>query len=213
MNGTLAALILWMAIRVAFTWSVENRGDRIYPAEDKSKTARQDTAIPKPKPLRHFEPIIRYNIFAGPGNASNIPLKAEQVMPAALALTLKGTAIGQGQRSYAVILDQKTRKQGLYPVNGVIQGARISHISQDRVILTLGTQERALPMSTERRITTGAYSSPTTGSRQKVTQLKGKVFGTPRPSPRHFPKPSDRNLHGIRLSGNPRSKNPHKSSH
>ncbi|MBU0969924.1 MAG: type II secretion system protein GspC [Proteobacteria bacterium] len=77
-----------------------------------------------------------------------------------LALALWGTVTGDTALSaYAVIEDQKEKKQFLLQVGDVVQQARIKKIMRSKIILTFDGKDQVLEVDTSRQPTTMAVQS------------------------------------------------------
>ena len=100
------------------------------------------TSSEKPKTLRDYEIIVRRDVFDTLKKAPAEKEKPPEVTE--LNLSLKGTVVGDGRNSAAVILDGSTRKEDLYRINEEIQGARIEKILSDQVILNVDGRREVL---------------------------------------------------------------------
>ncbi len=78
-------------------------------------------------------------------NKEEIP---EALETTTLELILWGTVTGQ-ENVYAVIEDQKVRKQAIYQINDLIQGAKVKKILRNRVILTFQGDDQLLDIQTD----------------------------------------------------------------
>jgi type II secretory pathway component PulC len=82
------------------------------------------------------------------GATPDLPVEGAPVMPTELTLSLKGTVVGYGKKSFAIISEPGTGKQGLYGVGDRIQEARVTEIHPDRVLLTVKGTKKALYIET-----------------------------------------------------------------
>jgi type II secretory pathway component PulC len=135
-----------------------------------------------PKPASHFHQIVARDIFNTRREAETArPPAARNLEPTKLDLRLKGTVLGEGGPSYAVIQDGKTREQHVYRVGDVISGARVAGITWDDVILDVERKQEALRLE-EKRATHDA-PSPRKPSRKPAPRLR-EAPPPPPPKPR-----------------------------
>jgi general secretion pathway protein C len=78
----------------------------------------------------------------------------ETLEPTKLKLVLWGTVTGQ-ENVYAVIEDKKVRKQALYQIGDLIQGAELKKILRNKVILLFQGKDQFLEVQTNSRNDTG----------------------------------------------------------
>ncbi len=83
-------------------------------------------------------------------NIENQEKAPEALEPTTLKLILWGTVTGQ-ENVYAVIEDQKVRKQDLYQIGDLVQGARLKKILRNRVILNFQGKDQVLEIQTDYR--------------------------------------------------------------
>jgi len=74
------------------------------------------------------------------------PVEQEPIKPTELKLKLLGTVAGDQKHAYAVILDQKKRRQNLYRVGDPIQTAIVDEIRRGSVLLKVGNSKEILSM-------------------------------------------------------------------
>ncbi|MFH1154605.1 MAG: type II secretion system protein GspC [Pseudomonadota bacterium] len=70
----------------------------------------------------------------------------ESLEKTSLNVKLWGTVTGMNSKSWAVIEDNSTRKQGLYRPGDTLQGAVIKAVLRQRVVLTLNGKDQVLEM-------------------------------------------------------------------
>ncbi len=124
--------------------------------------------------------IVKRNLFKveiEPEPDTNIDTKAKEteiLEPTTLKLVLWGTVTGQ-DNVYAVIEDKKVRKQALYQIDDLIQGAKVKKILRNQVILTFQGKDQLL------EIQTGSKNVSKSGNFQKKTTiapaLENRDFG------------------------------------
>jgi type II secretory pathway component PulC len=97
-----------------------------------------------------YQMIIQKDIFRTAGKVQSPGVRPEEkIKVTGLNLILKGTVIGEGRDSYAVIMDGSTQKEELYLLNDFVEGARIVRIDPERVIFSKEGGREALLMSME----------------------------------------------------------------
>ena len=130
-NILLTGLVIWMATNVVFFWSSIRARESPSPEAGRIQRGLPEKNLSRPRLLKDYEPLIRHDIFSAKQGSTKAPLKREEIVVTKMDLTLKGTAVGKDHESYAIILDNKTKKEDLYYVNTAIQDARIKKIEQD----------------------------------------------------------------------------------
>ncbi|MEN8210891.1 MAG: type II secretion system protein N [Thermodesulfobacteriota bacterium] len=83
--------------------------------------------------------------------------ESETLEPTKLKLVLWGTVTGQ-ENVYAVIEDKKLRKQALYQIGDLIQGAELKKILRNKVILLFQGENQFLEVQTNSRKDSGIRS-------------------------------------------------------
>ena len=84
-------------------------------------------------------------------------------------LQLKGTVVGEGPKSYAVIVDHDSSKEDVYFQDDFVMGARIARILKNKVILDSNGTQEALLMTDERRALPELGSSSQPGPAPRST--------------------------------------------
>ncbi len=150
-NICLSGAVLWMAYNIVITLTSNKSGE----GRNKSNQVNVARAIEansgRTDKKEDYRVIIAHDIFkttidVPPGPAKPGPEK-KPLKLADLNLKLKGTVVGENKDSYAVILDGTKKKEELYYLNGIIQGARIVRILTDRVVFDLGGNRESLMMT------------------------------------------------------------------
>ena len=206
LNILFTGLVVWMATNVVFFWSSSRATEGPTLEDGQPEKRAVAKSLPRPRTLKEYDSLIQNDIFNAKQDDTKVPIKKEEVVLTKLDLTLKGTAVGKGHESYAIILDNKTKKEDLYYLNTSIQGARVTKIEKDRVFLDVNGREEALIISEKRtasprrRTSTvrGAYTQrrsqnirPTDVRKPTVRRARRKGSQAPN-SPRQ----------GVRLMGN-----------
>jgi len=114
--------------------------------------------------------IVKRNLFRAAIEKADIPLteqnaedtSLEKLEPTQLKLVLWGTVTGE-KSVYAVIEDKKNRKQALYQLGDLTQGAKLKKILRNRVILSYQGKDQLLEIKTD------LVSS---GSSKNITQFQ-----------------------------------------
>jgi general secretion pathway protein C len=105
------------------------------------------------KPYSAYAKIVERNLFKGDSMVPAVEEKADDDMDhpvTDLKLTLKGTIVGNKERSFAVIEDGKLRTQNLYHVNdSITSGVTLSAIYSDRVVINRNGRKELLLMFQE----------------------------------------------------------------
>lgn len=150
-NLAIAALVLWITASIALNWIAQRRNTGL-PVPTGPPSSRE--AVPRQqKTLEEYAAISDKNIFhseKGPAAATSIG--EEDIKVTELNLGLKGTVVGEGRNSYAVIIDHDSGKEDVYFQDDFVMGARIARISPSKVILNFNGNEEALLMSDESRV-------------------------------------------------------------
>ena len=93
-----------------------------------------------------YQIILTRNIFqAGMGDRNGQRLTdVEDLSETKLQLSLLGTVTGEKDDARAIIRDEKTKLEDLYPSGASIQGALISRITRGKVVLLVNGREEVL---------------------------------------------------------------------
>lgn len=143
---------------------------------EKSKPVRSVT-----RPMRYYKAVSDRNLFNTPDPTKVIKTKEPEIdpqkdlEPTKLRLKLWGTIIGDKKIAYAIIEDQKKRKQQLHVEGDVIQKATIKKIFKDKVILSLSGKNEVLNM-----VEIGSSSIRSKSNRPKASKKRASSAGTPK---------------------------------
>jgi len=179
-NLVVMALVFWMAASIVLTWVSQRRsvgffkGDALGPPGSREAVPRQS------KTLADYAVISEKDVFRSAKDTAQSGGKEEaDIKVTELNLQLKGTVVGEGRSSYAVIVDHDSGKEEVYFQDDFVLGARITRITRSKVILDLNGKEEALLMTDESRALPELVSSPQTRPTPKtVTPLRRVI--TPR---------------------------------
>jgi type II secretory pathway component PulC len=169
-NLIAVALVFWITASIAFTWASQRRGtgfvDRDLPGPPSSRSA----VPPHDKNLELYSTISEKDIFHTGKVDSKSPVREEAVIQVTERnLELKGTVVGEGPKSYAVIVNHDSSKEDIYFEDDFVMGARVARILKNRVILDSNGKEEALLMSDERRALPELGSSYQPGPASRAT--------------------------------------------
>lgn len=144
-NCLLAGLVVFTGVQVISGRWPQSR-DREIQGSKSDRDAGPQVTPPAPRTLEAYRMVIDQDVFNTPKSSGPGSHPQEKIKNTALQVRLKGTILGQDQRSYAVILDGQTGREDLYAQNDFVQGARILEIQKERVILSTGGAREALDM-------------------------------------------------------------------
>ena len=149
-NLLIMALAFWMTASIALTWVHQRRDAE---AEDLFGSRGSRAAVPRQgRTLADYGIIAKSDVFHSAKVDSGDPAgEAANIQITERNLQLKGTVVGEGPRSYAVIVDHDSSREDVYFQDDFVMGARIARILQNRVILDANGKEEALLMADERR--------------------------------------------------------------
>ena len=115
-------------------------------------------------PISYYNTIIKRNLFNTKKKADKIePFNIETLKQTDLKLKLWGTVTGDRGKTYAVIEEQKERKQNLYKVGDTIQNATVKIILREKVVLNVNGKDEILELEKA----TGDYRSTISSKRSK----------------------------------------------
>ncbi|MEW6664883.1 MAG: type II secretion system protein N [Thermodesulfobacteriota bacterium] len=202
-NCLLAGLVLFTGVRlISSKWSLRKAPDVQAAKAGLDESPRWNP--PVPQGLEEYRVVIDRDVFNTAKDAAAQSHRAEQekIRNTSLRVRLKGTIIGQDQRSLAVILDGQTGREDLYGQNDFLQGARILEIQKERVILSIGGTREVLDMDAgkdtpprEPRAKPGTRVSPQARPSRETQRPAGREAPRPmvQPSPlpnREVPSPA-----------------------
>ena len=151
-NLIVAVLVLWMTASIVLTWVSQRRSADSLKTGPSGQADSRSAVPPQGKTLADYGLISEKDVFHAGKVDSKSPVREEAVVQVTERnLQLKGTVVGEGPKSYAVIVDQDSSKEDIYFLDDFVMGARIARILKNRVILDSNGKEEALLMTDERR--------------------------------------------------------------
>ncbi len=169
----LIALAVYLGVKGAYSL-LTSRLDILPPA-----TMAPDSVSAEKKaqvlPFSSFRSIAQRNLFhttAGSEKASS-EIVLDNLKETELKLRLWCTVAGEPEVSFAIIEDQKTRRQNVYTINDTVQNATLKMILSDKVVLSVSGKDEILELekrsatstaSTARLSTTVASASTSAGT-------------------------------------------------
>lgn len=181
-NIILVAAALWMMASIVGTWVSQRRGtdslkgDALGPSNSRAAVPRQDRA------MADYSMISERDVFHSAKGMAQTPMaEGADIKVTERNLQLKGTVLGEGRSSYAVIVDLDSGKEDIYFLDDFVMGARIARILKNRVILDSNGMQEALLMSDERVALPELGSSTQPKPVSRVTPSPRRVV-SPRPS-------------------------------
>lgn len=98
-------------------------------------------------PISYYNTIIKRNLFNTKKKTDKIePVNIEALKQTDLKLKLWGTVTGDSGKTYAVIEEQKGKKQNLYKVGDTIQNATVKIILREKVVLNVNGKDEILEL-------------------------------------------------------------------
>ncbi len=98
-------------------------------------------------PISYYNTIIERNLFNTKKKTNKIePVNIESLKQTDLKLKLWGTVTGDSGKTYAVIEEQKGKKQNLYKVGDTIQNATLKIILREKVVLNVNGKDEILEL-------------------------------------------------------------------
>jgi general secretion pathway protein C len=161
-NLVIIALVSWMAASIVLTWVSQRRGAGFLKGEALGVPSSRESVPRQSKTLADYAVISEKDVFrsAKGGTRSAAGKEEAEIKLTELNLGLKGTVVGEGRSSYAVILDLASGKEDVYFQDDFVLGARITRITKSKVILDLNGKEEALLMMDESRALPEVGSAP-----------------------------------------------------
>jgi len=115
-------------------------------------------------PVSYYNTIIKRNLFNTKKKTNKIePVNIESLKQTDLKLKLWGTVTGDSGKTYAVIEEQKGKKQNLYKVDDTIQNATVKIILREKVVLNVNGKDEILELEKK----TGDYKSIISSKKSK----------------------------------------------
>jgi type II secretory pathway component PulC len=151
-NFLVLVIVFWMSASIVLTW-VSHRRTRDFLKGDSPVPPTSRRAVPRQnKTMADYAAISEKNIFRTPKEISKGAAGEDgDINVTELNLELKGTVMGEGRKSYAVIVDRDSSKEDVYFQDDFVMGARIAKIMKSKVILNFNGEEEALLMIDESR--------------------------------------------------------------
>lgn len=152
-NVVLTGLVIWMAAMIVFDRDEPVLENDALLADRQSAAATPDPESRRRAHLAAYGAIIEKDMFdtipATPQTRTDTRAPEEkELVPTRLNVTLEGTIVGD-RHSYAVIVDGRTRAEGIYAVGDTLQSARIAEILSDRVIFEYDDRREVLMLFPE----------------------------------------------------------------
>lgn len=115
----------------------------------------------------NYQIILTRNIFqAGLGDRSGQHLAdVEDLSETKLQLSLLGTVTGEKDDARAIIRDEKTKLEDLYPAGASVHGAVINRITRGKVVLLVNGREEVLTIKDPEGGGQGQNMAPRAGAR------------------------------------------------
>lgn len=114
--------------------------------------------------ISYYNKIIERNLFNTKKKTNKIErVNIESLKQTDLKLKLWGTVTGDGGKTYAVIEEQKGKKQNLYKVGDTIQNATLKIILREKVVLNVNGKDEILELEKK----AGNYKSITSSKKSK----------------------------------------------
>jgi general secretion pathway protein C len=145
LNILLISAAIYFSV-TAFYLTAVTKLDHGYP------TASRDKQISSPEegnvyPISYYDTIIKRNLFNTKKEVNKTePFNIEILKQTDLKLKLWGTVTGDRGKTYAVIEEQKVRKQNLYKVGDTIQNATVKIILREKVVLNVNGKDEILEL-------------------------------------------------------------------
>lgn len=174
-NICFSVLILWVASNIVLTWASKKQSTGLPQITHEKPVSREGASKKTSKGIQDYKDIIRYDMFDTTMGGPVVPVKQEEtIKPTELNLKLKGTVVGEGSHSYAIILNGNTNEEDLYYLNDFVQGARIVKVLRDRVVIEQKGDREVLLMED---ITEA--SAPARSEEKKISPPKRRIRRPP----------------------------------
>ncbi len=139
----------------AFYITAAGKLDRGHPTTSTNKQISSPEKVTV-HPISYYNTIIERNLFNTKKKTDKIEsLNVETLKHTDLKLKLWGTVTGDSSKTYAVIEEQKGKKQNLYKVGDTIQTATVKIILREKVVLNVNGKDEILELEK----VTGTYKS------------------------------------------------------
>jgi type II secretory pathway component PulC len=167
-NLLVAVIVFWMTASIVLTWVSQWRTGNLLEGDSAVPPSTREAMPRQGKTEADYAYISEKDIFqSAKGMSKGAAGENADIKVTELNLELKGTVVGEGKKSYAVIVDRDSSKEDIYFQDDFVMGARIAKISKSKVILDFNGKEEALLMTEESRALPelGASSQPRPASR------------------------------------------------
>lgn len=168
LNVFLIAATIYFGIN-AFYITTASKLDHVRPAISTGKKI----SLPEEgtvRPISYYNSIIERNLFNTKKKTNKIEtVNIEALKQTDLKLKLWGTVTGERGKTYAVIEEQKEKKQNLYKVGDTIQNAKLKIILREKVVLNVNGKDEILEIEK----VAGDYKSIISSKKSKES-LKSK---------------------------------------
>ena len=148
-NIGLCGLLVWLAADIILTWTANPQDENLFPSDAVGSQAGAGLYLKKTKKEADYAAVYRRDIFHTKKQTARI-VAAPVKEPAAadLHLILKGTVVGKTPPdAFAIIQAGKKKDEDVYHINDYIEGARITDILPDRIILMINGKTTQLRIS------------------------------------------------------------------
>ncbi|MBP1714170.1 MAG: ral secretion pathway protein [Deltaproteobacteria bacterium] len=137
----------------------------------------------KPQAYERYGTIPERNIFnpserglklipLGDRRAGKRPKNMEAAqLSSSGSLRLVGTVTSQSGRGWAILQEEKDRKQRLYPIHGRVDDGKIVNIARDKITIQSGGKNEVLALSSD-KVAGSPPSKPTTSAKEKEAVQK-----------------------------------------
>jgi general secretion pathway protein C len=187
-NLLLIALAVYLGIKGVYAFFSYHLDTLPPPATvDRTPESTEDVSAP---PFSDYRVIAERNLFntSANGEKPKTDILVDSLEQTQLKLKLWGTVPGDEKNAYAVIEDEKDRRQKLYKIGDSIQNATVKMILWDKVVLSLLGKDEILEMenineksvSTTSAISQRARASitpPVTRARRRISLNRAQVDG------------------------------------
>ena len=169
-NLIVMGLAFWMTASIVLTYVSHRRGADSSQQDLAAPSGSRSAVPPQGKTPADYDMISDKDVFrSGKIDSKGLVREEAKIQVTERNLQLKGTVVGEGPRSYAVIVDHDSSKEDVYFQDDFVMGARIARILKNKVILDSNGKEEALLMTDERRTLPELGSSSQPGPVPRAT--------------------------------------------
>ena len=161
----------------AFYITTANKLDHVHPAISTGKQISSPDEITV-HPISYYNSIIERNLFNTKKKTNKTePVDIETLKQTDLNLKLWGTVTGDSGKTYAVIEEQKGKKQNLYKVGDTIQNATVKIILREKVVLNVNGKDEILELekSTDDYKSIISSNKPKESFSQNITIRRSRI--------------------------------------